>query len=219
MIPIEIEKSLQGTIKVGALHFKGLNCHSENNRIWEEIEVLGRSYRQKYSEPSQALEILRPARDLYRKIGVEPTKTRPSSEALVRRAIMGKSLYHVNSIVDVGNLCSLSFLLPIGLYDLAKIEEFIILRKGEKGEEYKGIGKEMIHVEGRYTLADKNGAFGNPSSDSLRTSIDSCTRDLLFVIFAPFAYPDYKLQTHNDFAEQKMLQFHQGNLVNKKIGI
>jgi len=217
MIPIEIEKSLQGTIKIGALFFDGLDCQSKNDRLWEEIEQLGKSYQQEYSEPSQALEVLQSARDLYRKIGIEPTKTRPSSEALLRRAIKGKLLYRVNSIVDVGNLCSLKFLLPIGLYDLTKINEFIVLRRGQKGEEYQGIGKEMIHVEGRYTLADKKGAFGNPSSDSLRTSINVSTKNLLLVIFAPFHYPDDRLQTHIDFSEQKMLQFHRGILFSKEI--
>lgn len=217
MIQIEIEKSLKGTIKIGVLFFEDLNCHTENLQIWGEIEKLGKSYHEKFSEPSEALEVLRPARDLYRKIGIEPTKTRPSSESLLRRAIQGRPLYRVNSIVDAGNLCSLSFLLPIGLYDLSKIEEFIILRRGEKGEEYKGIGKEMIHVGGRYTLADKNGAFGNPTSDSLRTSIDLETKNLLFVVFAPFGYPDDSLQTHGDFAGQRILQFHRGALIGNAI--
>jgi DNA/RNA-binding domain of Phe-tRNA-synthetase-like protein len=217
MIKIEIEKSLRGTIKIGTLFFQGLNCHTENDQIWAEIEKLQESYHEKYSEPSEALDALRPARDLYRKIGIEPTKTRPSSEALLRRAILEKPLYRVNSIVDAGNLCSLSFLLPIGLYDLSKIKEFIVLRRGGKGEEYNGIGKEVIHVEGRYTLADKSGAFGNPTSDSLRTSIDLETKDLLFVVFAPFEYPDDRLQAHGDLAEQKILQFHEGALTRNEI--
>jgi DNA/RNA-binding domain of Phe-tRNA-synthetase-like protein len=217
MIQIEIEKSLRGTVKIGALFFEDLNCRTENDQIWAEIEKLGRSYRANYSEPSEALDALRPARDLYRKIGIEPTKTRPSSEALLRRTILGKPLYRVNSIVDAGNLCSLSFLLPIGLYDLSKIDEFIVLRRGEKGEEYKGIGKEMIHVEGRYTLADKNGAFGNPTSDSIRTSIDLETQNLLFIVFAPFEYADDRLQTHSDLAQQKILQFHEGALTRNEI--
>jgi DNA/RNA-binding domain of Phe-tRNA-synthetase-like protein len=217
MIAIEIEKSLQGTIKIGALLFEGLNCQSKNDRLWEEIEELEKAYRQRYSEPSQALEVLQPARDLYRRIGIEPTKTRPSSEALLRRAIKGKPLYRVNSIVDIGNLCSLKFLLPIGLYDCSKLEDSVLLRKGQKDEEYQGIGKEMIHVGGRYALADQKGAFGNPSSDSLRTSIDLGTKNLLFVIFAPFDYPNDKLRIHSNFAEQKMLQFHGGVLLSKEI--
>lgn len=217
MSSIEIEKSLQGTIKIGVLFFESLDCRSKNDALWEEIEALGNAYREKYSEPSQALEALQPARDLYRRIGIEPTKTRPSSEALLRRSIKGKPLYRVNSIVDTGNLCSLKFLLPIGLYDRSKIEDPIILRKGEEREEYRGIGKEMIHVEGRYTLADKKGAFGNPSSDSLRTSIDLNTKNLLFVIFASFDYSDGVLKMHMDFAERKMLQFHRGVLLNKEI--
>ncbi len=214
---IQIEKSLQGTIKLGVLLVDELNCQSKNDQLWQEIEHLAEEYNHGYSEPSQALDLLKPARDLYRKIGIEPTKTRPSSEALLRRAIKGTSLYQINSIVDVGNLCSLKFLLPIGLYDRSKISGQVILRKGNTGEEFQGIRKEAIHVRGRYTLVDQFGPFGNPSSDSLRTSVTLSTKELMFVIYAPFNYPKKELQLHNNFAEQKMLTFHDGTLASKTV--
>lgn len=213
---IEIEKSLHGTIKLGVLIFKGLNCQPRNDRLWEEIEQVMGAYRRRFQAPSEARELLKPARDLYRKIGIEPTRIRPSSEALLRRAIKGKSLYQINSIVDTGNLCSLKFLLPVGLYDLSKIEGDVLMRRGETGEEFPGIRKEAIHVGGRYTLADSVGAFGNPSSDSLRTSVDLDTGSLIFIIYTPFDYPDSELQLHLDLVEQKMLVFHQGVLVSRQ---
>jgi len=213
MIPIEIDKPLQGALKIGVLLFEGLNCQKQNSDLWQEIEKLTDEYRQRFSEPTNALDLLKPARDLYRKIGIEPTRTRPSSEALLRRAIKDKPLYQINSIVDAGNLCSLQYLLPVGLYDLSKISGAIILRKGNSGEQFKGIRKDMIHVEGRYTLADEIGPFGNPSSDSLRTSINLNTGNLLFIIYAPSYYLDEKLHLHADFTEQKMLTYHKGKLL------
>lgn len=217
MIPIEIEKPLQGSLKISALIFEGLNCQKENPDLWRQIEQLTDEYRQRFSQPTEALDLLKPARNLYRKIGIEPTRTRPSSEALLRRAIKGKPLYQINSIVDVGNLCSLRYLLPVGLYDLSKISGQVVLRKGISGEEFKGIRKDMIHVEGRYTLADEIGPFGNPSSDSLRTSVDLNTNNLLFIIYASSHYFDEKLQSHMDFTEEKVLAFHQGSLTSKHI--
>ena len=156
-----------------------MSCQKKNEQLWNEISILEKSYRDKFKEPSQAVHLLKPARDLYRKIGIEPTKTRPSSEALLRRVIKLKPLYQINSIVDTGNYCSLKFLLPIGLYDLAKIKGNITLSKGKSGEEFQGIRKDMVHVEGRYTLVDRIGPFGNPSSDSLRTSVDLSTVTLI----------------------------------------
>src|SRR5207247_2419780 len=43
------------------------------------------------------------ARKLYRKFGTDPTRTRPSSEALLRRVKKGEPLPRINSLVDVAN--------------------------------------------------------------------------------------------------------------------
>ena len=44
------------------------------------------------------------ARTLYKALGLDPTKTRPSNEALLRRALKGESLYRINTLVDALNL-------------------------------------------------------------------------------------------------------------------
>ena len=106
------------------------------------------------------------ARRLYRSLGTDPTRTRPSSEALLRRVLKGNPLYVINNAVDACNLASLCFLLPIGLYDLERIEGDIILRLGKLGEEYDGIRKAKVHLEARLGLFDASGPFGSPTRDS-----------------------------------------------------
>ncbi len=118
-------------------------------------------------------------------MGLDPTKTRPSSEALLRRVRRGDPLPRVNSLVDICNWCSVELQLPFGLYDLDRVEGAIDLRLGRPGEAYPGIRKDAVHVGGRLTLADEAGPFGNPTSDSARTMITSATRRALFVIFCP----------------------------------
>ena len=54
------------------------------------------------------------ARRLYKSFGVDPSRRRPSSEALLRRVLKGKGLYQINNAVDCCNLASLRFLLPVG---------------------------------------------------------------------------------------------------------
>ena len=54
-------------------------------------------------------------RTMYKRVGLDPTKTRPSSEALLRRVRKGDPLPRINSMVDVCNWCSLEFQLPYGL--------------------------------------------------------------------------------------------------------
>ena len=69
-------------------------------------------------------------RTMYKRVGLDPTKTRPSSEALLRRVRKGDSLPRINSMVDVCNWCSLEFQLPYGLYDAAQIDGDVELRIG-----------------------------------------------------------------------------------------
>lgn len=104
-------------------------------------------------------------RTMYKRVGLDPTKTRPSSEALLRRVRRGDQLPRINSMVDVCNWCSLEFQLPYGLYDAAHLNGDVELRLGRDGEAYPGIRKDDVHVDGRITLADATGPFGNPTSD------------------------------------------------------
>jgi DNA/RNA-binding domain of Phe-tRNA-synthetase-like protein len=205
---INIGSTVQGIVKLGVITFNKLSCQERKQSLWQEIQSLAQIYRTQYKTTSDALDRLKPARDLYRVIGVEPTRTRPSSEALFRRAVKNKPFYQVNSIVDAANYVSMSIFLPIGLYDLDKIQGSIELREGLPDEFYQGIGKGEVRVAGRLVLADTKGAFGNPSSDSLRTSINTKSHNILLVIFTPHNYPDNILSQHLDFASHFILKYH-----------
>jgi DNA/RNA-binding domain of Phe-tRNA-synthetase-like protein len=146
-------------------------------------------------------------RTMYKRVGIDPTKTRPSSEALLRRVRRGDSLPRINSMVDVCNWCSLEFQLPYGLYDADRIEGEVELRIGLDGESYPGIRKDAVHVDGRITLADTLGPFGNPTSDSARTSVTTSTRRALLVVFAPLAYDGRRLAEVVDTTAARMLEF------------
>jgi len=124
-------------------------------------------------------------RTMYKRIGIDPTKTRPSSEALLRRVRKGDPLPRINSLVDVINWCSLETQLSFGLYDAERIVGAVTMRRGRDGESYAGIRKDDVHVGGRLVLADEVGAFGNPTSDSARTAVTESTSHALIVIFVP----------------------------------
>lgn len=133
---------------------------------------------------------LQRTRALYRGIGLDPTKTRPSSEALLRRVRRGDVLPRVNTIVDLCNWCSVETQIAFGVYDRDRLAgDALTLRLGVDGEGYDGIRKDRVNVAGRLTLADAEGPFGNPTSDSLRTSVSAATTRVLFVLFVPAATP------------------------------
>jgi DNA/RNA-binding domain of Phe-tRNA-synthetase-like protein len=133
------------------------------------------------------------ARALYRRFGEDPTRHRPSSEALLRRVRRGEGLPRVNSLVDVANVVSLRLQVPIGLYDIDRAEGRLTLRLGRPGESYAGIRKENVNVAGRLCVADELGACGNPSSDSARTMITTATDQAAWIFFLPVGDRDLRL--------------------------
>lgn len=137
-------------------------------------------------EPAEALAA---TRAMYKALGVDPTKTRPSSEALLRRVRRGDAFPRVNCLVDVINWTSLETQLAFGLYDATAVRGDVTLRRGRDGEAYAGIRKDVVHVSGRFVLADVAGPFGNPTSDSSRTMVTESTRSAAVLIYAPAALP------------------------------
>lgn len=126
------------------------------------------------------------ARELYRRFGVDPTRVRPSSEALLRRLKKGETLPRINSLVDVANALSVQLQVPVGLYDLGKVKgEELVIRLGKEAEGYTGIGKEHVNVTGRICVADGEGPCGNPSADSARTMITTETERAAWIYFLP----------------------------------
>jgi DNA/RNA-binding domain of Phe-tRNA-synthetase-like protein len=157
-------------------------------------------------------------RTMYKRVGIDPTKTRPSNEALLRRVRKGQPLPRVNSLVDVINWCSFEFQLPYGLYDAAHVSGDVTLRLGRDGEEYAGIRKDTVHVAGRITLVDELGPFGNPTSDSARTMVTTNTRDALVVVFAPVDVPRDRLESVLDLTAARMADIAGGAEVARVVG-
>ena len=143
-------------------------------------------------------------RAMYKRVGLDPTKTRPSSEALLRRVLKGGRLPRINTMVDVINWCSVELQLPYGLYDRSFVRGVPTLRLGVAGEEYAGIRKDTVHVAGRIAVADDEGPFGNPTSDSARTMVTTATRDALVVVYAPAGCAPGELERVLDVTAQRL---------------
>ena len=94
---------------------------------------------------------------MYKRVGIDPTKTRPSSEALLRRVRKGEPLPRINSLVDICNWCSLEFQLPSGCTTPIASRATSSCASAAQGESYPGIRKDDVHVGGRITLADGAG--------------------------------------------------------------
>ncbi len=120
----------------------------------------------------------------YRALGKDPARYRGSAEALLRRIISGKHFPSINCVVDVINLVSVESRLPIGLYDLAKVQGDIVFRTGRSGETYKGIGKYDLNLEDLPVFCDTAGPHGSPTSDSERTMVTSSAESVVAILIS-----------------------------------
>jgi DNA/RNA-binding domain of Phe-tRNA-synthetase-like protein len=176
-----VAPGLDAVVRPGVLWWEGARIAPDSAALDAEIvTVIARTLAAPPPE-TQAV------REMYRRVGLDPTKTRPSSEALLRRVRRGDAFPRVNALVDVVNLCSLEWQLPYGVYDRRALDGAITLRLGSEGEAYDGIRKDTVHVAGRLTVADDTGPFGNPTSDSARAMVTAATADALVVVYAPAA--------------------------------
>jgi DNA/RNA-binding domain of Phe-tRNA-synthetase-like protein len=206
-LPLEIDPEIAPKIKVASFLLEPVTAGDRPASLDTALEELTTKYRAIWSKPSEAHEALMPARRLYHALGIDPSKTRPSSEALLRRVLKGKGLYRVNALVDAANLASLTMLLSVGLYDADKIDPPVALRVGREGEEFAGIRKDAVHLHGRPALVDAQGPFGNPTSDSLRTCVTAETHRVWFVVFAPADYPEPTLEEDLGRAHEILLEY------------
>ncbi len=170
-------------------------------------EICERKRREFTVESLAEAEPTRAVREMFRSWDMDPSKYRPSSEALLRRVVQGKGLYRVSNVVDVGNAGSIETGWPFGCYDRARVTPPIAFRHGAAGETYEGIGKRTWHLEGRPVLADADGPFGSPISDSTRSMITESARDVLIVIYAPSGAPHASIEVAMARLGERLAQF------------
>jgi len=123
------------------------------------------------------------ARSGYKTLGKDPSRYRLATESLLRRLIKGNGLYYVNNAVDIGNVLSIKTMRSVAVLDEAKIQGDVIIRIGDDAP-YEGIGRGLINVENIPVYCDEIGPFGSPTSDTLRTSIQEVTTEILLFIMS-----------------------------------
>ncbi len=207
-LDVSLAPDLAGRARLGLLLLEGVEVREADDGLVAEVEGYGRELRNRYADvKSGDVPGAADARALYKALGLDPTKTRPSNEALLRRVLKGEALYRVNTLVDALNLCSLRAQLPFGLYDFDQIVPPVVLRKGEPGESYEGIRKGPVNVDDRPVLVDAQGPFGNPTSDSARTMITLAARNALVTVYAPATYSLPRLGEVLDDTEATLTRF------------
>ena len=185
-LALEMEDALRGIVMLGWLEADGLHGEPLGAAFAAERDASVRDLMRRYTG-RQASDIpgVAETRGMFHRLGVDPTKSRPASEALLRRVLQGKGLPEIHPAVDVCNLASLEHQLPLGLYDRDEIKGDLVVRAGHPGEGYTGIRRQRVNLAGRLLIADDNGPFGAPTADSAHTAVKTRTRNLAVVVYCP----------------------------------
>ena len=204
---MEIRIELPG-VKLGTVEADGVRVVAVDPGLAQRMDEVCERKRREFTVESLAeAEPVRAVRAMFREWGMDPSKYRPSSEALLRRVVQGKGLYRVSNVVDAGNLGSIETGWPFGCYDRSRIHPPIVFRHGAAGERYEGIGKQTWHLEGRPLLADAEGPFGSPISDSTRSMITESATDILVVMYVPARAADASLEAAMLRLSERLAQF------------
>ena len=211
MTEFALASELASIVRPGVIWWTGATVVSHEDRL--DPLLAEAEARVRISPPAESAAV----RTMYKRVGIDPTKTRPSNEALLRRVRKGDSIPRINSAVDLVNWCSLEFQLPYGLYDSSKISGAVTMRRGAHGESYRGIRKDDVNVGGRITVADDLGAFGNPTSDSARTMVTPSTTELLIVVYAPIEVAKTQLDRVVEITAGRFAQIVGGNETDRSV--
>jgi DNA/RNA-binding domain of Phe-tRNA-synthetase-like protein len=217
---LEIRVSDELKMKVPELHLFCIECEvavkESSDDLWKLIsEKCGNLHSELQMEDISNLPAIKASRKAYKACGKDPARYRLSAEALLRRIVKGEELYRISNVVDLLNLVSVSSGFSIGGYDADKVQGDIWFETGKAGEPYSGIGRGDLNIEGLPVFRDDLGAFGTPTSDSVRTCVDGNTRRFLMIIIS-FSVTQELIQA-GEFSISLLSQFAHAEHIESKI--
>lgn len=122
------------------------------------------------------------SRNGYKKLGKDPSHTRVACENLLRRIIKGQPMYRLGDIIDLGNVLSILIRRSVCVVDKDKLVGDVNIRLGTKDDIYITINRGPLNVDKIPVYVDNESPFGCPSSDTLRTAVDSNTKSIFIMI-------------------------------------
>lgn len=169
---------------VGACVEADVENSAYSEELWKLIDEQCEKIRQTLTTDTvKDISAIAATRRVYKACGKDPSRYRPSSEALIRRVLQGKQLYQIDTLVDLINLASITYGYSIGGFDAGKFSgDTLSLGVGREGEPYEGIGRGMLNIAGLPVYRDAIGGVGTPTSDNERTKMGLATRRLVALV-------------------------------------
>ena len=177
------ERLLQLAICVGLID--EVSIQKENEQLRQLKTTLYEEVRRKYAVGTLKDDLtVKAYRSLYWKLDIDPTKTRPAGEALLRRVLHGEQLPNISTVVDAYNLASMKTIVPMSGFDRDLLTPPFQVRFARDGETFMGIGMEtpMLLTQKMLVLTDEKQVLCvYPYRDCSHTKITMTTKNVAIV--------------------------------------
>jgi DNA/RNA-binding domain of Phe-tRNA-synthetase-like protein len=147
-------------VRAGVIHAADLRNGPSSPALFDEYRAEQREVAQRLATAAIADHPSITAwRRAFSAFGAEPTRYRNAAEALLRRLHKHGDIPSINTLVDIGNLVSIRYGMPVAVVDLAGIAGGITVRFATGDEEFTDLGStEPTHPEpGEVVFLDENG--------------------------------------------------------------
>ncbi|MGG2105057.1 B3/B4 domain-containing protein [Lysinibacillus pakistanensis] len=171
-------------LKFGIIHYTKIVVAESPQMIKGRIQLYQENlYLEMQENPVTQREGIAEWRRLWKKLGADPNRYRHSAESLMRRISKQNYLTPYHSGVDLNNFFSLQYEIPVGLYDVDKLQGNIEIALGNEDTGYEGLNGRFNSLNKILYSYDAEGAFGSPFVDSKRTSVSEETTEALQIFY------------------------------------
>jgi DNA/RNA-binding domain of Phe-tRNA-synthetase-like protein len=214
LIESELQSKFPG-LRVVELALSNLRISKTNSDLEEFKKTVQAELRNRIKTLDSVKDgqMFRAYRDFYWKIGIDPTKNRPSTEALVRRILGGKDLPNINTLVDSYNIASVESFVSIAAFDSAKIApDSLLLRKARNGEAFLGIGMSspMLLRGVEVVIEDRKNEdliACYPYRDAEKSKVTENTTGVLLMMCGVPGIPDHSLEKAKSLCQKYVDEF------------
>ncbi|WP_100371844.1 B3/B4 domain-containing protein [Bacillus sp. FJAT-45037] len=221
MLPIKIDPSISSvvpTFKLGLISYHSIVISDSPQMLKGRLQFFQETLQMELAE-KELTDFAGVAewRAVFKQLNIDPSKYRPSHEALLRRIKQNKLISSIQSAVDLNTFFSLQYQIPMGLYDSEKITGDIVVRLGHQGEEYQGINGRVNNMTGKIISSDQQGAFGSLIVDSIKTSVTKETAKATHLIYIKPSMSTDEAQQLVDSVAKMFTQIHGGDVIEATI--
>jgi DNA/RNA-binding domain of Phe-tRNA-synthetase-like protein len=218
MIPIdELVRKAFPDLKVIDTQINGVKVRNTDPSLEKAKAEVANEVRSKYTlEGLKDQLLMRKYRNFFWKVDVDPTKTRPASEALIRRVLSGRPVPTINTLVDAYNIASIRSGVPIAAFDTNQLKGTTRMRFARAGEKFLGIGMEKeTELRGvEVILEDDRGLSAiYPYRDAERTKVTTSTNNATLLICGVPGVDDASLDYAKELCQETVIAFCSGRLV------